>query len=142
MTNRLLAAGVTLIALATGSPAALADDALAKALEKVTKEQLAAFNEEDVSATLGYAYSKSPTYDEASEALTSLFAEADAKAELVSFQYIGHDDEFALARVKVKVTSEDEGFLDNVVDTFAIFHQEAGAWKLWDTYLLGGVLVP
>ena len=87
------------------APAARADQALASALEKVSKEQIAAFNREDAAATLSYAHTKSPTYDPAREALAAQFGELDAKAEQVSFQYIGHDDEFAVARVKVKVTA-------------------------------------
>lgn len=59
----------------------------------------------------------------------------------LSFQYIGHDDEFAYARIKVKVTSPgSEGFQDNASDTVTLFHQEGGQWKVWDVYLVGGHL--
>jgi hypothetical protein len=45
----------------------------------------------------------------------------------VSFQYLGHDDEFACARIKTKVTSPGtEGFEDNLSDTVTMFHQEGG----------------
>jgi hypothetical protein len=65
-----------------------------------------------------------------------------ARAEQVSFQYVGHDDEFAVARVKVKVTAPGTvGFQDNVVDTLTIFHQEGGRWKLWDVYVLGSTFL-
>ena len=129
------------LVLAVGwAPLARAEE-LAGALEKVSKDQIAAFNREDVAATMGYAHTKSPSYDEAKAELTSNFGEVDARAEQLSFQYIGHDDEFALARVKVKITSGAEGFRDNVVDTIAIFHQEGGKWKIWDAYLVGGELV-
>jgi hypothetical protein len=125
------------------APAARADQALASALEKVSKEQIAAFNREDAAATLSYAHTKSPAYDPARDALAAQFAELDAKAEQVSFQYIGHDDEFAVARVKVKVTAPGaEGFQNNVVDTITLFHQEDGKWKVWDTYLVGAELAP
>ena len=123
------------------APAARADQALASALEKVSKEQIAAFNREDAAATLSYAHTKSPTYDPAREALAAQFGELDAKAEQVSFQYIGHDDEFAVARAKVKVTAADPGFQNNVVDTLIVFHSEGGAWKVFDTYVLASELV-
>ena len=126
---------------ATSASAADADPDLAAALQKVSKDQIAAFDREDVAATLGYAHTKSPSYDEAKTELTALFAEVDAKAEQVSFQYVGHDDEFAVARVKVKVKATADGFEDNVVDTLTIFHQENGQWKIWDAYLVGGQLV-
>lgn len=129
--------------MAASVSTARADDVLSTALQKVSTDQITAFNREDVSATMGYAHSKSPTYESARDMLTDAFKNQDLKAEQVSFQYIGHDDEFAYARVKVKVTSPGtEGFLDNVMDTVTIFHQENGAWKVWDAYLVGGELVP
>lgn len=141
MTARSLALAAALFAL--DSPAAAHDeDALAGALEQVSKEQIAAFNREDVAATMGYAHTKSPDYDETRAELSSQFDELDARAEQVSFQYVGHDDEFAVARVKVKVTApRAEDFQDNVVDTLTIFHQEGGRWKLWDVYVLGSTFV-
>jgi hypothetical protein len=126
----------------TAASAEHADDALAGALEKVSQEQIAAFNREDATATMSYADTRSPSFAEAKETLAAYFKDQDLKAEQVSFHYIGHDDEFAIARVKVKVTSPGtEGFEPNVVDTFTIFHQENGAWKVWDGYLIGGTLV-
>jgi len=126
----------------TSASAAHADDALASALEKVSKDQIAAFNREDAAATLAYAHTKSPTYAAAQEALAATFSDLDAKAEQVSFRFIGHDDEFALARVRVKVTAPGtEGFYGNVVDTITLFHQEGGSWKVWDSYLVAEELV-
>lgn len=140
MKTRLLALAAALLGVAW-APAAFAGDPLAGALEKVSKDQIAAFNREDLAATMAFAHSKSPSYDAAKTELTAEFSAVDAKAEQVSFQYIGHDDEFALARAKVKVTSAAEGFDDNVVDTILIFHQEGGQWKVWDAYLVGAELV-
>ena len=133
--------GLAALLLFAGAPgtAAAAEDTLAGTLERVSKDQIAAFSRHDVTATLGYAYTKSPAYDEAKTALPSLFSEADTKAEQVGFHYIGHDDELAVARVKVKVTAADApGFQNNIVDAIMIFHVEDGAWKVWDSYLLGG----
>src|SRR5215475_4809042 len=126
------ALAVALFAVAWAQ-ATKADDGLASALEKVSNDQIAAFNRKDVAATMSYAHTKSPTYEAAKETLTAEFKDSNPKAEQVSFQYIGHDDEFALARVKVKVTAPGtEGFEDNVVDTVTLFHQEGGSWKVWD----------
>ena len=141
MKTRSLALAAAVLGMTSALPAG-ADQQLASALEKLSKDQIAAFNREDAPATLAYSHTKSPSYDEARTELTSLFGELDPKAEQVSFQYIGHDDEFALARVKVKVTAPGaEGFSGNVVDTITIFHQEDGRWKVWDAYLVGGALV-
>lgn len=139
---RFIAAAVVLLAMVPGTTA-LADDTLASALEKVSKDQIAAFNREDAAATLGFAYTKSPAFDTAKAELPTLFEESDARAEQVGFQYVGHDDEFAVARVKVKVTAGDAPeFQGNVVDAFMIFHMEDGSWKVYDSYLLGSQLVP
>jgi len=122
-------------------PAIHADDALAGALEKVSKDQIEAFNRADIAATMALAHSKSPTYQAAEAMLTDYFKDQKLKAEQVSFKYIGHDDEFALARVKVNVTApEAEGFQPTVADTVTLFHQEGGSWKIWDAYLIGGEL--
>lgn len=128
--------GVTL------APAVHADEALVTTLERLSKDHIAAFNREDLAATMGYVHTKSPAYVQTQAELSSQFSALDAKAEQVSFQYVGHDDEFAVARVKVKVTAPGaEDFDDNIVDTMTIFHQEGGRWKLWDTYVLGSEFV-
>ena len=135
MKTRILALAALLIG-ATTATASRADE-LVSALEKVSKDQIAAFNKEDAAATMSFAYSKSPNYDTSKVELATLFADTDAKAEQVGFAFVGHDDEFAVARVKVKVTAADPGFQNNIVDALMIFHSEGGAWKVWDTYVLG-----
>jgi hypothetical protein len=129
------------VALFAWASAASTDDGLTNALEKVSKDQIAAFNRKDVAATMSYAHTKSPTYDAARDTIAAAFKDSNPHAEQVSFQYIGHDDEFAMARVKVKVTSPGtEGFQPNIVDTVTLFHEEGGSWKVWDIYLVGGDL--
>jgi len=117
---------------------AAAEGTLAASLEQVVDSQLAAYNREDAAATMEYVHTKSPDYDRTKEEITAQFERQNVSAQLVSFRYIGHDDEFAVARVKVKVTAPPKAaFTDNVVDTITLFHQEGGAWKIWDDYLLG-----
>jgi len=68
---------------------------------------------------------------------------SNTKTELVSLTYIGHDDEFAVARVKSKTTGKAEsGFVNNIVDAIVIFHQEGGKWKMWSEDILGVQAVP
>jgi len=140
MKTRFSALAALLIGV-TAAAASFADEPLTGALEKVAKDQIAAFNKEDATATMSFAYTKSPAYDTAKSELGPLFADTDAKAELVSFKFVGHDDELAVARAKVKVTSSAAGFQNNVVDALMIFHSEGGAWKVFDTYVLGSELV-
>lgn len=122
--------------------AASADDPLADALEAVVKQQVAAFNAKNLHASMATIHAKSPEYEPTEGELGSAFKDEKLTASLVSFRYVGHDDEFAVARVKVKVTAPGTpDFQDNVVDTLAIFHQEGGRWKLWDVYVLGASYV-
>jgi len=114
------------------------DEGLTRVLRQVVVDNLAAFNGEDVSATMQSIHSKSPEYTSMQQALPNQFSALDARTELVSFRYIGHDDEFAVARVKLKTVDEsDEQFMANVLDTITIFHQEDGAWKYWSNHVLG-----
>ena len=85
-----------------------------------------------------FVHTKSPDYDTTKAALTEQFADLDVTSELVDFDYVGHDDEFAVARVKMKTTGKpDSGFVGNTVDSMVIFHMEGGAWKLWSDKVLG-----
>ena len=66
------------------------------------------------------------------------FKGPEVDVQLAGFTYIGHDDEFAVARVKLKSTGKpDSGFVDNTVDSIMIFHYQDGAWKIWTEKVLG-----
>jgi len=44
---------------------------------------------------------------------------------------------------KVKTTGKPgSGFADNTVDAIYLFHDEGGAWKLWDETVLGIEILP
>ena len=45
-------------------------------------------------------HTKSPEYDRTQKALPEQFRAMDLDVKLVDFKYMGHDDEFAVARVK------------------------------------------
>lgn len=107
-------------------------------LTQVVENNLSAFNREDVSGTLESVHTKSPHYDSMQQALPNEFSALDARTELVSLHYIGHDDEFAVARVKLKtVDNTEQPFTDNIIDTITVFHQENGSWKYWSNHILG-----
>jgi ketosteroid isomerase-like protein len=123
--------------------ASAADDDLTAVLRQIVEDSLAAYNREDVPATLRYIHTKSPGYARMQQALPDQFSALDPRTELASLQYIGHDDEFAVARVKLKtVDRSGEPFAANVMDTIAIFHQEDGQWKYWSHHVLGVEIVP
>ena len=131
-----LCAGVAALLLA--SPARAADDPLAADLRAVVERQVAAFNAKDVPAALATLHTKSPEYRSTEEELVALFKDENLSASLASFQYVGHDDEFAVARVKLRVGAPaGDEFVDNTSDTMTLFHQEDGAWRIWGDYLIG-----
>jgi len=111
---------------------------LAAALRYAMEANLAAYNREDVAATMQTIDSRSPDYDSTKKAIEQQFKDQDVTAELVSFDYIGHDDEFGVARAKVKTTAKGSGgdFTNNTVDAIFLFHQENGTWKLWSEQIL------
>jgi hypothetical protein len=137
---------VALLALiGVGSSPALAEDAeLVAALRQVVVDNVAAYDREDVAATMGTIATKSPNYDTTQTELAAQFTDLEVKPEVVGFQFVGHDDEFAVARVKIKTvaTPKDAGFTDNTVDAILIFHQDGGVWKLWADEILGVELHP
>jgi hypothetical protein len=134
--------GILALSLFAGAAAAGEANGLAAALRGTVENNLAAFNREDVQATMRTIDTKSPQYTSMQQALPDEFAAQDARTELVDFRYIGHDDEFAVARVRYKtVDPSDEQFKANILDTITLFHQEGGVWKYWGNYVLGVELV-
>jgi len=125
------------------APIAHADeDPLAGALRKVVEGNLSAFNRKDVGGTMNFVDTRSPDYDSTKSELVEEFKDYDLTSALVRFTLIGHDDEFAVARVKTKTTAKaNSGFVNNTVDTITIFHQENGAWKLWSQQVLASEML-
>ncbi len=131
------------LALAAGTTVAGRDQGLSETFRQLVEDKLAAFNREDASATMRYIHTKSPEYSSTQHVLEGQFAALDARTELVDLRYMGHDDEFAVARVKLKTVNESGApFEANLVDTLAVFHQEGGVWKYWSDYVLGAEFVP
>lgn len=108
------------------------------ALRQVVEANLAGYNSENPSQTLATVHTKSPAYASMQDALPRQFGALETRAELEGFSYIGHDDEFAVARVQYRtVGGKTRPFMNNLMDTITVFHQEAGTWKYWDNYVLG-----
>jgi len=116
---------------------------LAPALQYVLENNLATFNRKDLNGSMATIDTRSPDYEPTKAALEEQFKNLDVSATLVKFDFMGHDDEFAVARARVKTTGKpDSGFVDNTVDAVFLFHQEGGAWKLWDETILGIEIAP
>jgi hypothetical protein len=136
MTYRAIAMLATLLGLA--ATAGAADDTLAATLRGVMEENLRAYDAEDVAGVQRTMHTRSPEYDTTGAALPEQFRDEDLSAKLVDFSYMGHDDEFAVARVKIKVEGPPGSvFVNNTTDNLILFHQEGGIWKLWTDEVLG-----
>jgi hypothetical protein len=129
-----LAAGLGL----AGAASAATDAELSAATKAVVESNLSGYNAENPDAAMSAVHKSSPEYASTQAALAEQFRDLDVKATLVDFDYMGHDDEFIVARVKTKLTGPPgSGFADNVVDSLVLFHQENGVWKLWSDEVLG-----
>jgi hypothetical protein len=116
---------------------------LAPALQYVWGQNLEAFNKEDKAGVMATIDTRSPDFGPTSAALDALFKDRDQKAQLVDFVLMGHDDEFAVARVKTRTTGQPgSDFANNVTDAVVLFHQENGTWKLWSEKIIAVEIVP
>ena len=135
------AAAAVVALLLSGSTVAFAekgDDSLADELRALVTGQVAAYDKKDATAAMSFVDTASPDYDSTKDALAEQFAGPEVSVSLADFKYVGHDDEFAVARVKLKSTGKpDSGFVDNTVDSMMIFHFQNGAWKIWTEKVLG-----
>jgi hypothetical protein len=118
-----------------------AEDKLTTTLRGVVEENVRAYDARDTDAFLRTLHPQSPGFEATKAVLSDQFREGDIKVTLVDYRYIGHDDEFAVARVKMKTVAPpgSTGFQSNVTDSVVLFHRDefARAWKLWSEDVLG-----
>ena len=129
---------VTLLGLAVTASAA--EDKLGTTLRGVVEENVRSYDARDTDAFLRTLHPQSPGYEATKAILSDQFREGDINVTLVDYKYIGHDDEFAVARVKMKtVAPPGTGFQSNLTDSIVVFHRDefARAWKLWSDDILG-----
>jgi len=136
MTYRVIVPLAALLGIAVAARAA--EDKLTTSLRGVVEENVRAYDAEDADGVMRTIHSRSPEYETTKAALPGQFAAEDLTVKLVDFRYMGHDDEFAIARVKTKIIGTPGGaFEDNVVDSVMLFHREGALWKLWSDDVLG-----
>lgn len=106
-------------------------------LKAVVMENLKATEAEDMNTMLETFHTQSPSYAQNEKLFTLMFESYDVKHELLQFQYVGMDGEYAVARLKFstkKVAGAD--FKDNNLDTFHVFRKENDKWKIWSQAIL------
>jgi hypothetical protein len=138
MTKALWAAVLAALLSLPVAAGAADDDELATALKSVVEANLRAYDAENADEVMRSVHTRSPQYDTTKAALAEQFADLDVSAKLTDFDYMGHDDEFAVARVKIQVEGPPGStFVNNTTDNIILFHQEGGIWKLWTDQVLG-----
>lgn len=144
MKRTILAAAALAAVLGVADAARAATEAeLSAAMKGVVESNLSGYNAENADATMSAVHTNSPEYASTKAALAEQFRDLDVKATLVDFDYMGHDDEFVVARVKTRLMGPPgSDFVDNVVDSLVLFHQENGVWKLWSDEVLGVEIEP
>lgn len=148
MNARAWVVGTAILALLGGAgarPAAafVMDGPLIQSLRTAMAGNFEAYNKKDINALMQGIDTRSPDYEKTKAAAEEQFKTLDVKTELVDFVPMGHDDEFAVARIKAKTTGKPgSGFTDNTVDAIVLFHQENGQWKLWSEDVLGITVAP
>jgi hypothetical protein len=144
MTSRAGVAMAMLLGIVVTARAA--DDKLAATLRGVVEENVRAYDARDTDAFLRTLHPQSAGYEATRAILSDQFREGDIKATLVDFRYIGHDDEFAIARVKTKTMAPpgSTDFQSNVTDSIMLFHLDPNSrtWKLWSDDVIGVQFTP
>jgi hypothetical protein len=89
--------GIATLFLLCGSAAPVfafgMDGPLIPVLRDLVAGNITAYDKEDLDGAMKLVDTHSPDYESTKAALAEQFKDLDVKAELVSFEYIGHDDE-------------------------------------------------
>jgi hypothetical protein len=138
-TNRMVAVVATLLGVGVAVGAGAAEkNPLATTLRGVVEDHVRAYNARDAQGVLRDIHTQSPDYDSTKAAMEQQFRDEPVTAQLVDFNYMGHDNEFAVVRMKLKIAGPPTShFQNNVVDDVMLFHQENGTWKMWSDDVLG-----
>ena len=114
------------------SPLAYADTA--SDIEKAVKENIKHTQNEDVDAVMKSLHSQSPSYLPSQQMIQQLFPAYDLKYELLSFQFVGEDGEYAYARIK-QSTKKVSGpaFQNNIIDALMVFKKRKRSLEVLGT---------
>ncbi|MFH2139150.1 MAG: hypothetical protein ABII88_11700 [Candidatus Omnitrophota bacterium] len=106
-------------------------------LRGVVESNFVALENEDIDGAMRTIHTQAPGYLQTMELSKQLFPYYDLRYTLLSFNYIGKDDEYALARGKQRTTKvQGPAFQNNIVDFIYVFKQEGDVWKFWSQAVL------
>lgn len=107
------------------------------AINSVVIRNVQAVQAENLDAVMKTIHTQSPGYLTTKQQLAPLFDNYDLKYEILSFTYIGRDNQYAVARVKQSTQKlSGPAFRNNILDMVQVFRQEKGQWKFWNQVIL------
>ena len=114
-----------------------ADANLEAALYAVILENFRATGAEDLDAMMDTFHIQAPNLSTTKEFAKQVFEVYDLKYEIHVLRYVGQDGDYVIARLEF-TTEQVAGpeFEDNKLDTFHVFRQENGKWKIWSQTVL------
>ena len=113
------------------------DENIEAELNVLVDENLRATQAEELDAMLLTLHSDSPAYQQTKQISETLYVQYDLNYEKRVFRFIGLDGEYALGRFQFCATKiAGPEFQDNCIDTFHVFKQENGNWKIWSMAVL------
>lgn len=127
-----------MLVMTLAAPTTLAaDEGIEEELRSVVEENFSMAEAEDLEKYMDTTHPQSPTYQQTRKLIQQMMDRYDLDYELLSFNYIGEDGKYQLARVKQKTTNTSEAaFRDNITVNLWAFRKHDGEWKSWNTMLL------
>ena len=114
-----------------------ADDNIAGQLNALVTENMVTTQAENMQGMMATIHSQSPAYQVTMQQMQPIFQQYNLAYETLGFEYIGRDQEYAVARIRQrthKISGPD--FKDNEIDMMQIYRQENGKWKIWSQAIL------
>jgi len=101
-------------------------------LKQVLYEHLYHTKNCNIEGVLKTVHQSSPAYSQTKQALENLFSHFEINTEILEFNYIGKDENFAYGRAKQKITKiSGPEFVDCINDQIFIFKLQNKKWKIW-----------
>lgn len=128
---------VITVVLGCASTAFAEAESAAGELRNLVIQNLNALQSEDLEAALSVIHTQGPAYLSAKVNTPHLFENIDLKYDLMDYKYIGQDEDYAVARTKVRDTKvAGPAFQNRELDLISVFRRENGQWKFWSQITL------
>ena len=137
MTNRIFWIFIIALTIACGATGNAETNVTADAIKKLVELNIRVFQAEDLDAVLGTMHSQSPDILGMKQNIPTIFDAYDINTQLTSFAFIGQNDDYAVARIKMKsIKISGPAFHNAETDSICIFRLENSEWKNWTQVIL------